>query len=105
MSRSPIGEERLGRRSEVEANALGNPCRLPCAVEVEVSEAGNRTEVGQSEGTRLDLFEVAVVAERLHGATDRRVDSTVGSLGHRVGNVQSFEEQRGDFDGAACVGV
>ena len=72
---------------------------------MEVSESGDRTEVSQLERARLDLFEVTVVAERLHGVADRRVDGTVGPLGHRVGDVECFEEQRRNFDGAARVGV
>ena len=59
-----------------------------------MSESGDRTELSHLKRARLDLFEVAVIAERLHGVADRRVDGTVGPLGHRVGDVESFEEQR-----------
>ncbi len=64
MGGSPIGEKGFGGRSEVEANAPRDPRRFPFAVEVEVSEPGDRTEVCHLEWTSLDLFEVTVVAER-----------------------------------------
>ena len=105
MSGGTVGEERLGRRSEVEANALGN---LPFSVwvEVDMSEADNRVEFGQAERTRLDLFEVAVVAKRLHGVANSRIDGAMGPLGHRDGNVESLEEQRRHPDGRpACEGT
>jgi hypothetical protein len=84
---------------------LGIRAALQFAVEVEVPEPGDRTQDQPSGGARLDLFEVTVVAERLDGVADRRVDRPVGSLGHRVGDLESFEEKRGNLDGAARVGV
>ena len=56
-------------------------------------------------GRDSDLLEVPVVAEYLDGTANRRVDRTVRSLCHRVGDVQCFEEQRGHLDGAARAGV
>jgi len=70
-----------------------------------VSEPGDRTEVRQVERTRLDQVEVTVVAEHRHGTADRRVDRTLGPVGHRVGDVERLEEQRRDRDGATFVGV
>ena len=101
----PVGEKGLGGGAEVEANTLRNPRRLPFAVEVEVPESRDRTEVSQLKRARLDPIDVAVIAERLHGSADRRVDGTVGSFGHRIGDVESFEEQRRNLDGAPRVGM
>ena len=72
-----------------------NPGRPPMAIEVEVPEPGDRAEDRAiCRATRLDPVEVAVVAERLHGVANGRIDSAVGPLGHRVGDVESLEEKR-----------
>ena len=63
------------------------------------------TEVSCPDETRLNVFEVAVVAKYLYGAPHCRVDSTVRSLRHRVGDFQRFEEQRGDLDAASRAGM
>ena len=63
-------------------NPNGDPCGPLSAVEVKMPEARDRTGVSDLQRTRLDLFEVTVITERLHRVANCGVDSTVGSLGH-----------------------
>jgi hypothetical protein len=93
MEGGSVGEKGLGRGAEVEANTFRDPRPFPFAVEVEVPESRDRTEIISLKRARLDPIDVAVIAERLHGFAHRRVNGTVGSLGHRIGDVESFEEQ------------
>jgi hypothetical protein len=93
MEGGPVGEKGLGRGAEIEANTFRNPRPFPLALEVEVSESRDRTEVSRLKRARFDPIDVAVIAERLHGFAHRRVNGTVGSFGHRIGDVESFEEQ------------
>jgi hypothetical protein len=105
MGGGPVGEKGLGRGAEVEANILRNPRRPLFAVEVEVPESRDRTQISHLKRARLDPIDVSVIAERHHGFADRRVDGTMGPFGHRIGDVESFEEQRGNLDGAPRVGM
>ena len=66
---------------------------------------GAGPELSQPQRTRLDLLKVAVVAEYLDGTANRRVDGALGSLRHRIGDVQRFEEQRRNRRRSARVGV
>ena len=68
-------------------------------------ESRDRTEISHLNRARLDSIDVAVIAERLHGPADRRVDGTVGPFGDRIGDVESFEQQRRNLDCATRVGV
>ncbi len=68
-------------------------------------ESRDRTEISQLKRARHDPIDVAVIAKGLHGSADRRVDGTVGPFGHRIGDVESFEEHRRNLDGASRVGV
>ena len=104
-SRSPIGEQGLGRRSKVKANVPRDARRAACVIEVEVSESRNGTEVSQAKRSRLNLFEVPVVAECDDGRTNRWVDRAVGSLGDPVRDVQCLEKEWGHLDGPSSVGV
>jgi hypothetical protein len=105
MGGGPVGEKGLGRGTEVEADTLRNPRRPPFAVEVEVPESRDRAEISHLKRARLDPFDVAVIAERLNGFAHRRVNGTVGPFGHRISDVESFEEQWRNLEGAPCVRV
>ncbi len=90
----------LRRRSEVEADPLGDP-NLPCPrIEVNMPVPDDRAERPRRKRRSIpDLIEIAVVAECRHGIADGRVNGPMGPLRDVDGHLKSLEEQWGDRDG------
>jgi hypothetical protein len=101
-----IGHQCLGRRSQVEANSSRDPNRPGPGVKVDVSVPDDRPEgIRERQWLIPDLVKITVVAEGRHRVAHGRVNGSMGSLGNGNGDLEGFEEQRGNPDGAARTRV
>ena len=103
--RDAVGGQRLGRGAQVQPDAARRTQRPLLGVPLQPSPTGRRTGGGYGLVIVADLGEVAVVAQRANGATDRRVDGAIGQLGRPERNGHRLGEQRPNLDGGPACGV
>ena len=102
----PIGRQRLGGRSEVEADTTRDANGEVGLVELHVLVARHPTQrPGRRGRARLDLGQVGVVAECGDGVADGGVDGAAAPLGRVQRDRERVEEQRAHGHRPAGVGV
>ena len=103
--RDAVGGQRLRRGAEVQPDAARRTQRPLLGVPLQSPPPGRRTGGCYGPVVVADLGEIAVVAQRANGPTDRRVDGAVGQLRRPERNGHRPCEQRPHLDGGAACGV